>query len=168
MRTRLDTLDKNIIAALEKDGRRSFRDIGHDLGVPETTVRNRVNRLVKKELIEISATGNPLKLGVNTIAISLVKVKLGQSDKVAKVLAAYPNVRFVGTTFGAADIIIQTLHKDPDNLYQFLTEEIPRAAPEVTDVQTFQLHEMLKSSWEWSKWFEGFTPAEVPKLDASV
>lgn len=48
MRVKIDDLDKNIIAALEKDGRRSFRNIGHDLDVPETTVRNRVNRLVQK------------------------------------------------------------------------------------------------------------------------
>lgn len=109
-----------------------------------------------------------MKFGVSTIALSLIKVKLGESDKVAKIFAAYPNVRFVGTTFGAADIIIQTLHKDSNGLYQFLTEEIPRAAPEVTDVQTFQLHEMLKSLWEWSKWFEGFKRDDAPKLEASV
>ncbi len=152
---KLDGLDKNIISALEKDGRRSFRDIGQELEKPETTIRNRVKRLLREELIEISAVGNPMKLGVNVIAISLVKVRLGQSDRIAKIFASYPHVRFVGTTFGAADIIIQTLHKDPASLYQFLTEEIPRVAPEVSDVQTFQLHEMLKSSWEWSRWFGG-------------
>ena len=49
-----------------------------------------------------------------------------------------------------------------------LTEELPRAAPEVTDVHTFQLHEMLKSTWEWSKWFEGFRREDGPKLESSV
>ena len=150
---KLDTLDQQIIVALEDDGRRPYRDIARDLDVAEATVRARVGRLVESGLIRITAVGDPLRLGVNVVAISLIRVKPGCVQDVAETLKGYPNVRFVGTSFGAADIIIQTLHADVKALHRFVSQDLPRAAPDITRTETFQLAEVLKSSWEWKAWF---------------
>jgi Lrp/AsnC family transcriptional regulator, regulator for asnA, asnC and gidA len=151
---RLDALDKRIIVALEADGRRPYRDIARDLDVAEATVRARVGRLIDSGLIHITAVGDPLRLGVSTAAITLVRTRPGTVHDVARRLAAAPNVRFVGTSFGSADIVIQTLHRDMKALHEFITVEIPRLAPDVTGTETLQLADVLKSSWDWRAWFE--------------
>lgn len=151
---KLDDLDKAIIIALENDGRRPYRDIARDLEVAEATVRARVGRLTAASLIRITAVGDPLSLGVDVVAISLVRVKPGHVKETAERLTQFPNVRFVGTSFGAADIIVQTLHASVQDLHAFISEEVPKIAPAVTSTETFQLAEVLKSSWEWRAWFE--------------
>lgn len=150
----LDHLDRHIIMALERDGRRPYRDIARELGVAEATIRSRVNRMTERGLIHIEAVGDPLKLGVEVVAISLIRVKPGHVQETAEILTRYPNVRFVGTSLGAADIIIQTMHASLRDLQGFIAQELPRAAPAVTSTETFQLAEVHKSSWDWRAWFE--------------
>jgi Lrp/AsnC family transcriptional regulator for asnA, asnC and gidA len=38
-------------------------------------------------------------------------------------------------------------------LHSFISVEVPKAAPTVTSTETFQLAEVLKSSWDWREWF---------------
>ncbi len=149
----LDALDKAIIIALEDDGRRPYRDIARDLGVAEGTVRARVGRLIDRELIRITAVGDPLTLGVEVAAITLIRVRPGAVAATAERLAEYPNVRFVGTSFGQADIIVQTLHASVKDLHRFVAEEVPRSCPDLRSTETFQLASVLKSSWDWREWF---------------
>jgi Lrp/AsnC family transcriptional regulator for asnA, asnC and gidA len=150
----LDSLDRKIISALEEDGRRAYREIGRELHVPEATVRSRIGRLLSNGYVRITAVGNPLSLGVEVVAITLVRVRPGMAGETAKALAHYPNVRFVGTSFGSADIIIQTLHSSVRRLHEFVSQELPEVAPAVTSTETFQLADVIKSSWAWSEWFE--------------
>jgi len=149
----LDALDKAIIVALEDDGRRPFRDIARDLGVAESTVRSRVSRLQERRLIHITAVGDPLQLGVEAAAIILVRVRPGTVSRTAGTLARLPYVRFVGTSFGQADIVIQTVHSSVKALHAFVTEELPKRCPDIASTETFQLAEVLKSSWDWREWF---------------
>lgn len=149
----LDRLDKQIISALEDDGRRPYRDIAREIGVAEATVRARVSRLTESGLIRITAVGDPLSLGIEVGAISLLSVRPGSAAGAAQRLAAYPNVRFVGESFGSADIIIQTLHPDLKSLHHFIGTELPGALPEITRTETFQLARVVKSTWNWRTWF---------------
>ncbi|HZJ08106.1 MAG TPA: Lrp/AsnC family transcriptional regulator [Trueperaceae bacterium] len=150
---RIDDLDKRIIVALEEDGRRPYRDIARDLDVAEATVRARVNRLSESGLIRITAVGDPLGLGVSTTAITLIRTRPGTVHEVAEALAQLPTVRFVGVSFGSADIVIQTLHRDMRALHDFVAIDLPRLAPDIVGTETLQLADVLKSSWDWRAWF---------------
>jgi len=48
----IDAIDKRILEELKKDGRQSYRDIGEIVGRTEATVRRRVKRMLKKDIIE--------------------------------------------------------------------------------------------------------------------
>jgi len=150
---RIDALDQALIVALEDDGRRPYREIARELGVSEATVRSRVGKLIDLDYIKITAVGDPLRLGLEVVAITLIKVQPGHVEEVAARLASFPNVRFVGTSFGAADVIIQTLHPTVQALHRFVTTVLPEAAPSIVSTETFQLAEVLKSSWDWQAWF---------------
>lgn len=149
----LDSLDRKIIATLARDGRMPYREIARALGVSEGTIRARVNRLQERQLIRVTVVGSPLALGVNVDAIIMLKVKPGTLRETARIASGFPNVRFVGTSFGAADLIIQTLHNDVRELHEFVSETLPRAATGIVATETFQLAEVLKSSWTWGDWF---------------
>lgn len=47
-----DAIDKKILEELEKDGRQSYSDIGEVVGRTEATVRRRVKKMLKKDIIE--------------------------------------------------------------------------------------------------------------------
>jgi Lrp/AsnC family transcriptional regulator for asnA, asnC and gidA len=88
--------------------------------------------------------------------MTMLRVKPGHVRETAEVLSQLKNVRFVGLSFGPADVLIQSLHKDVADLHHFVSELIPKVAPAVTSTDTFQLAEILKSSWTWGDWFEHF------------
>ncbi len=153
---RIDALDQALIVALEDDGRRPYREIARELGVSEATVRGRVGKLVELGYIRITAVGNPLRLGFDVVAITLIRVRPGTVEEVAARLAEFANVRFVGMSFGSADIIIQTLHANVQSLLKFIGTTLPAAAPGIASTETFQLAEVLKSSWDWRAWFDEY------------
>lgn len=150
----LDEIDRAIIAALAKDGRMSFREIGRQLDVSEGTVRVRMSRLQDENLIRVTLVGSPLALGVGVSAMTMLRVKPGHVRETAETLSQLKNVRFVGLSFGPADVMIQSLHKDVADLHRFVSELIPEVAPAVTSTDTYQLAEVMKSSWTWGDWFE--------------
>ena len=150
----LDRIDRHLIAALARDGRRSYREIARALDVSEGTVRARLGRLLDEELVRVTVVGSPLALGVGVVVVILLRVKPGFVRQTAEALERIPTVRFVGLSFGSADIIVQSLHKDIQDLHRFVSEVIPKAAPAVTSTETFQIAEVLKSSWTWGDWFE--------------
>jgi Lrp/AsnC family transcriptional regulator, regulator for asnA, asnC and gidA len=150
----LDAMDRRILAALSTDGRRPYRDIARELDVSEGTVRQRVTRLVEGGLIRISAVGSPLRLGFDAVALVMIQVKPGEVDEVSRRLAEIPHVRFVGTSFGSADIVIQTIHRTTQELYAFISSELPKMmAGTILRTETFQLTNVLKSSWTWDDWW---------------
>src|SRR5215212_3641837 len=55
----LDELDKRIIRLLQRNARVPNTEIGRELDVTETTIRNRVSRLLDEGLIEIVAVVDP-------------------------------------------------------------------------------------------------------------
>jgi Lrp/AsnC family transcriptional regulator for asnA, asnC and gidA len=150
----IDRLDRQIIAALARDGRISYRELARMLDVSEGTIRMRVSRLQDEDLVRITLVGSPLALGVGMNVMIMLRVKPGHVRETAEALVKFPNVRFVGLSFGPADVCIQSLHKDIGDLHHFVSELIPRAAPYVTSTETFQLAEVMKSSWTWGDWFE--------------
>ncbi len=157
----VESLDRRILAALSRDGRRPYRDIARELEVSEGTVRQRVNRMMENNLIRISAVGSPLNLGFEAVALVLIQVKPGTIDDVARTLAQIPHIRFVGTSFGSADIVVQTIHETMQDLYNFVSVELPKIATSVIRAETFQLTTVLKSSWTWDDWWHGETPPKA-------
>ncbi len=148
----LDELDRKIVMQLAEDGRRSYRQIAHNLGISEGTARFRGNRLMEEGYIRVTAVGNALRLGVDVMALTLLRVEPGHVSETAAILAEYRNVRFVGMSFGSADVIIQTLHRSQRDLHRFLSEEVPAKATAIRSMETFQLAEVVKSSWDWEAW----------------
>jgi len=146
--TDLDEIDKKIVVLLRVDGRMSFRKIARELNVSEGMVRQRVKKLVSTSFIRICAIGDPLKLGVPVLATILLKVKPNAVDEVSNRLAQFGNVRYVAMGIGAHDIILESLHRDTTDLYDFILNIIG-GMPSIISADTFQVVRIKKSIWDW-------------------
>ena len=144
----LDELDRRIIDLLQKDGRAPNVELARQLGVSESTVRRRIDRLVSEGYIRIAAIVDPLKVGMNTVALVHLDVDLRHLDEAGARLAAMPCVRVVAFVTGVDDIIIETLFPSTQELFRFLKDELPKI-PGVRNAETSLLLKLLKRSYEW-------------------
>lgn len=113
--------DAQIIDCLRRDARSSAAHIAKQLHMPETTVRHRLNRLVKQGVIEFVALSNPLELGYHIWALIEVQVDASKIRSIARRLANEPEVYFVGITTGSYDIFAAAVFRSNEELLDFLT-----------------------------------------------
>ena len=88
----LDALDRRIIDQLQEDGRRSNVAIARVLGVTETTIRHRIDRLISHGFIRIAAVIDPRKTPYLTDAMIWIRLERGKAREAGEHLAALPNV----------------------------------------------------------------------------
>jgi len=98
----LDDLNKAIIEQLQQDGRRSYAAIAKAVGLSEAAVRQRVQRLLDAEVMQIVAVTDPLQVGFHRQAMIGVNAD-GDIRDVADKLAALPEVDYVVITAGSFD-----------------------------------------------------------------
>ena len=79
---KIDRVDQNMIRLLQKDGRMSIVDIAKELGISETTARTRLKRLIRKEIINVVAVSNPIKLGFEIIGNLKLTIDLKKKDHI--------------------------------------------------------------------------------------
>jgi Lrp/AsnC family transcriptional regulator for asnA, asnC and gidA len=65
----LDTIDRQIISELQRDGRRAYGAIAQQVGLSEAAVRRRVQRLKDSGVMQIVAITDPLQLGYGREAL---------------------------------------------------------------------------------------------------
>jgi Lrp/AsnC family transcriptional regulator for asnA, asnC and gidA len=125
---RLDQTDVDIIRMLQADARRPNTDIARRLGVAETTVRNRIERLTREGVVQCGAWTDPLKIGYQTYAIIQIQVAPPRLEKVAEVLAGLPEVFFLGIATGGFDIVAAAVFRSNEHLYELMTKRFARIA----------------------------------------
>ncbi len=96
---KIDDLDLEIIRQLQDDARMSYREIGRKLDVPHTTIFTRTERLIKSGIIKkFSAILHPHDIGLQTGFI-FVKALPSESNRIAKSISEFDEVRNVFRTF---------------------------------------------------------------------
>ncbi|NJF24066.1 Lrp/AsnC family transcriptional regulator [Thermococcus sp. Bubb.Bath] len=123
----LDTLDRSILRILQEDGRASYSEIARRIGVPESTVRLRVKKLVERGVIrKFAALINPFKAGYSIVAFIAVDVEPGRIKEAVEKLGKLPEVDVLGIATGAHDILMQVTVRDLQELEDFLIEKLGR------------------------------------------
>ena len=146
----IDIIDKKIVDILSEDGRLSSSEIARRLGdVTERVVRYRIEQMLEHGLIRVSAIPNPKKLGYVVVADAKVQVEAGRVLAVAKQIAEYDCVTYVGCSIGEGDIGVQIVARDNEELYNFVTEVLGNV-PGVIKTTTMIVPLILKNISHWT------------------
>jgi len=130
-----DGVDQHIISILEQNGRATNREIAEAVGVSEGTVRNRIERLIRDDVLRIVGVTNPAKLGLNTAAVISISGELSRITDIAESIAVADGVVYVGYTTGNADIIVLAFFPTNDELTEFITQKLA-AIPGIVKAET--------------------------------
>lgn len=148
-----DDLDVGIIKHLHLDARAPVKAVADGLGVPESTVRHRLGRLVESGVIEFVALTNPLRLGQPVWVMMEIEVQTRRIRQAAQDLSRIPEIYFVYITTGSFDIFAGATFSNNEELVDFLTNVLSKVEG-IVRVNTRSILEVHKRVFKF-----------VPKID---
>ena len=143
----LDDVSKRIVELLQEDGRQPFVTIAREVGLSEAAIRQRVQKLIDADVMQIVAVTDPLQIGFTRQAMIGVRVA-GDVAGVAKALCAMSEVSYVVTTAGSFDLLVEVVCEDDEHLLELLMGRI-RTLPGVTATETFVYLKLNKQHYNW-------------------
>jgi Lrp/AsnC family transcriptional regulator, regulator for asnA, asnC and gidA len=143
----LDDVSKRIVELLQEDGRQPFVTIAREVGLSEAAVRQRVQKLIDGDVMQIVAVTDPLQVGFTRQAMVGVRVP-GDVREVADALCAMPEVSYVVTTAGSFDLLVEVVCEDDEHLLRVLNDRI-RTIDGVRSTETFVYLTLAKQSYTW-------------------
>ena len=131
----LDELDMRICHEMVTNGQQSSREMGQKLGVPHTTVRRRMNRLISNDIVHLVAMPNPTALGYDIWVIIELLVKNGRISEVSRSLLKYKFCYLITESVGTYNIIIGARFRRMEDLTEFLFNEVSK----IVDIERYEV-----------------------------
>jgi DNA-binding Lrp family transcriptional regulator len=121
----LDVVDRQMIDALRRDGRRTAPQLAAEVGIGRATAYNRLDRLVDDGIITgFTARVDHRKVGLTVAALVLVNVDQGRWDELNERLRALPSVDWMGLTAGQYDYALIVRADSLDQLRDVALQEL--------------------------------------------
>jgi Lrp/AsnC family transcriptional regulator, regulator for asnA, asnC and gidA len=146
--TPLDDLDRQVIAALQADGRKPYSRIASELGLSESVVRYRAQRLERAGVLQVVGIADPLKIGFDLMAMVGVKIRPGALDPVCDAIAALPEASYVAATAGGYDALVEVVCRDTAHFGELLTRRL-QTIDGVTAAESFLILDIRKMAYGW-------------------
>ena len=143
----LDEVSKAIIEQLQKDGRRSYAEIGKAVGLSEAAVRQRVQKLTDSGVMQVVAVTDPLQLGFARQAMVGIRCR-GELEVVAEALGELQEVDYVVITAGSYDLLVEVVCESDEHLLELISDRI-RAIEGVAATETFMYLRLRKQTYSW-------------------
>jgi len=145
----VDETDLEIIHILQRNARRSNRNIAAELGVSEGTVRGRIKRMLTDRVFRIQAVSDIVTFGFGAHAFVGVKTAPGAVDDVAAALAQRDDVSQLTRVLDGFDLIMVMIGSDHDSLVSVIFDEIA-LMPGVRRAETLYGCGSLKHTYAWT------------------
>jgi Lrp/AsnC family transcriptional regulator for asnA, asnC and gidA len=153
----VDERDLQILGILEEDARIPWRQLAKRLGVSETTIYLRVNKLIERGILRgFSAVINPHALGLRYSAFVLLKVRAAGYQKLREMLKKKKFVARVYEITGQYNFLVEVLAPDQDSLLSIIDE-----LSETGYVEEVLVLSILRKLWENNRIITGllgYTP----------
>ena len=143
----LDATDRALIHLLQRDGRRPYTQLAKEVGLSEAAVRQRVQRMLDNDTMQIVAVTDPLQLGLSRQAMVLIRVN-GDVREVADQLEQIEEVAYLVVTAGSVDLLAELVVSDDDALFSLLNDRI-RQIPGVLSTETIMYLGLRKQTYQW-------------------
>jgi Lrp/AsnC family transcriptional regulator for asnA, asnC and gidA len=140
--------DRAIIRQLQRNARMSYAELSRETGIPESTVRRRMDRLNQRGVIEFAMLADPSKLGYELRAMIGLRVELRKLAEIGDRLREMNEVNFAAFLTGNFDIMIQVIVRSQENLVDFLTQRLA-TIDGVRSTETFVMPYIIKPMTSW-------------------
>jgi Lrp/AsnC family transcriptional regulator, regulator for asnA, asnC and gidA len=148
MQLSLDALDHQLIDQLRRDGRLANTEIARRLGVSETTVRNRIQRLVGEGVLQVAAILNLSRLGYEVDVIVGIHCAPSRAEEVAAELGAMPEVRYLAYVTGRYDLLLAAFFQSREELFEFLVERLGKI-PGIARTETLNVLRLARRDYDF-------------------
>ncbi len=147
MNATIDQIDSQIVRLLQQNGRLPNTEIAKSVGISESTVRNRLNRLISDKIVSITAIGNPARLGFDVIGNFTIVIDHKKTDHVIKELNNIRNLWYITHTVGAFDFFVEFSVRSLEDLDRLLSKI--HLIDGITQVNTSLLRKSIRASYGW-------------------
>lgn len=145
----LDDFDRKILEILRKDGRITFTELAHKVGLSKTPCQQRVRRLVDSGVIVgFRAIVDPAKVGLDHVAFAEVKLSdtreaaLGEFNAAVRLIPEVEECHMIASSF---DYLLKVRTADIRRYRWVLGEKIS-SLPHVASTSTFVAMETVRES----------------------
>lgn len=145
--TALDSLDREIVAALQVNGRAGWRRIAAVIGAPERTVATRGAELLRTKQVRITYFAVLPEGGVVESTIVHARCLSGMNRLTATAAADRPSSVFTFLTTGEADCVFELMNERARSL-SVLLDEVP-GLPGASSVETSTVLQLYKATHQW-------------------
>jgi Lrp/AsnC family transcriptional regulator for asnA, asnC and gidA len=139
--------DRMLIRLLQQNARMSFAELSRVTGIPESTVRRRVERLQDRGIIRFAMIADAAQLGYEINAIVGLRADLAHLNQIGETLAGMPEVVFASFLTGSFDILAQVVVETQAALVDLLMA-LARIDG-VRSTETFLMPRVLKPMTAW-------------------
>jgi DNA-binding Lrp family transcriptional regulator len=144
----LDELDAAIVRELQRDARRTNRDVAAAVGVSPTTALDRTRALRERGVlrgaildVDLAALGRPVQA---LVAVRIRPPSRRVIEGFRRWAAGLPDILGVFVTSGTEDFLLHVAVPDNEALYAFVVDTLTERA-EVADVRTSVVYEHLRN-----------------------
>lgn len=123
---RLDELDRRIVAALQLNGRASWKKVAAAVDARESTVARRGQQLIESRVVGVTGVLDHLRCGLGISLLMRTRCRPGRANAVAEDLARLPVARFVSVVSGSADVVAEIVVRRHQDVARVLGEDLPR------------------------------------------
>jgi Lrp/AsnC family transcriptional regulator for asnA, asnC and gidA len=121
----VDDLDLKILSELSNDASVSIPKLSKKINENSSVVYSRINRLVKKKLIErFTIDVNNKELGYTVKSLTGINIDSKQRSVIIEELFKIPGVREVSEVTGRFDILVTMYAKNLGEMHQLISEKI--------------------------------------------
>lgn len=157
----IDALDLRIMAELQEDGRRSYREISQRLGVAPGTVRSRVLQLIQEGIFQVLAVPDPWRMGYRFHATVGLRLDPGRSEEVADLLAEREEVGWIGLVSSGYEVMFEVALPD-SRAFGTYKEQVLAKLPGCNGIDVFEIWDVRKFHYRL------LPPAATPRRAGSL
>lgn len=143
----VSTTDRTLIRLLQQNARMSFAELSRVTGIPESTVRRRVERLQDRGIIRFAMIADADQLGYEISAMIGLRVDIAQLSEIGDTLSEMSEVVFASFLTGSFDILAQVVVESQSALVDLLM--VLAAIDGVRGSETFLMPRVLKPMTAW-------------------
>ncbi|MFC4555781.1 Lrp/AsnC family transcriptional regulator [Georgenia faecalis] len=119
-----DEVDEAIFQRLTVDARVGFSEMAEAVGLNESTVRRRFERLVSRRWLHVATLVQAAALGFESEVQLRIDVEPARLTEVAHELGRRPQVRYLALPLGANGLVAEVIARRTEDLYSFITAEL--------------------------------------------